>query len=153
MRRYIVTVALQPDGQVFAFPYSTTANGLDIIDGLPEVADSIEDAIAVGNIAITALNRSKERPLPAVNMKETDVTAGFLAWVGKRTWVDYMKGVKSLSLYARAENEVGDVWVTPDQNKGRRGATPLVDLEVTTQIESPEQFGTVIQEAMAKAIA
>lgn len=153
MRRHIVSIDLQPDGRVFAFPSSTTANGLDIIDGLPEVASSIENPTELGRIALTALNRSNTRQLPAVNMNETDVTAEFLRWAGKKSWVDYVRGVKSVSLYARAEVELADVIVTPEQNKGRRGMVPISEAKTTVTIESPTQFGEAIQEALAKAIA
>ncbi|MCI1018871.1 hypothetical protein HWD99_09560 [Microbacterium sp. C5A9] len=150
-----MSVELQRDGRVFIQPYSKTWEGASIGDGLPSVIASMTDAQVLGSSIVAALHASNRRPLPNRNLRVDPPDREFLEWLGLRTYGQYMKGVRTLSVRAAYDNDdIAEVMITPERNGGPRGGfTPLSDERRTVMFESPEQLGRAVQEAMKRATA
>lgn len=154
MREHIVSVDWLKDGRVLVQPYSCTANGFDIGDGLPHVLRGSSDAAELGQIVLQALGESNRRPLPARDLRADPPDRELLAWMGLKTAGQYMKGVREVSLYAVYDSEITTVRIAPQRNGGPRGAfTDIKEERVILDYESPEQLGRAVQEAMTKATA
>lgn len=152
MTEHFVRVSLLPDGRVFIQPYSFTENGFRIGDGLPMVLPDLANSDRLGAALTEALNASNQRALPARDLRADPPDREFLAWLGVRTYSQYMRGVRSVSLRAIYDQVVADVTITPSRNAGPGGGfTAIADEQISVMYESPEQLGRAVQEAMAKA--
>lgn len=152
MKKHSVSVELQRAGRVFVQPYTQTLEGASIADGLPTVIASIEDAEVLGAAVVHALGVSNRRPLPPRDLRVDPPGREFLEWLGLRSYVQYAKGVRTVSVRATYSDRIGEVVLTPERNEGRRGGfTPIVEDRSTLSFESPEQLGRAVQEAMARA--
>lgn len=155
MRDHSVSVELQRDGRVFVQPYSKTSEGASIGDGLPAVIASMTDAHVLGSSIVAALHASNRRPLPNRNLRVDPPDREFLEWRGLRTYGQYMRGVRTLSVRAAYDDDdLAEVTITPERNGGSRGGfTPMSEERRSVTFESPEQLGRAVHEAMTKAIA
>lgn len=155
MRDHSVSVELQRDGRVFVQPYSKTFEGANIADGLPAVIASMTDAQVLGSSIVTALHASNRRPLPNRNLRVDPPDRELLEWLGLRTYGQYMRGVRTLSVRASYDDtDIAEVTVTPKRNEGPRGGfTPILERRFSIMYENPEQLGRAVQEAMKKARA
>ena len=148
----LVSVEWQKDGRVFFRPYSLTENGLRRADGLPEVLDSLDDAAATGNALSRALARSNARVLPSVNPRTDTTPSPFLEWVGKRTWGEYMRGVRAIKVATVHGDPPNTVELIADQNKGGRGGfIPIMSTETLITFEDVEKLGRAVYESLAQA--
>ncbi len=69
MREHSLQVSVQRDGRVFVHPYSLTQSGFRIMDGLPDVVESLENAEILGEALVAALHASNRRSLPDRNLR------------------------------------------------------------------------------------
>jgi hypothetical protein len=155
MRDRSVSVELQKNGRVFVQPYSKTFEGASIGDGLPAVIASMTDAQVLGSSIVAGLHASNRRPLPNRNLRVDPPDRELLEWLGLRTYGQYMRGVRTLSVRATYDNtDIAEVTITPERNEGPRGGfTPILEERFSIDFESPEQLGRAVQEAMKKARA
>ena len=150
-----MSVELQKDGRVFVQPYSKTFEGANIADGLPAVIASMTDAQVLGSSIVAALHASNRRPLPNRNLRVDPPDRELLEWLGLRTYGQYMRGVRTLSVRASYDDtDIAEVTVTPKRNGGpRTGFTEIGEERVLLHYESPAQLGRAVLEAMKKATA
>lgn len=152
MKKRLVEVEMQRDGRIFVHSLSTTPDGVHVFNGLPRVVGPETDAEEFGVILADALNDSNRRPLPERDLFLNPPDREFLDWLGVSTFGRYMRGVRSVGLFARYDNVLESVYVTPRRNEGNRGGfTPIMEERVLLDYESPEQLGRAVQEAMKKA--
>jgi len=138
---------------VFVHPYSLTVSGFSIMDGLPNVLKSHEEARILGDAVVAALHASNRAPLPDRDLRVDPPDREFLAWLGLRSYGQYMRKVRDVGVLAFFDDQIGEVELTPSRNEGSRGGfTPLSDERRTVMFESPDQLGRAVQEAMKKAI-
>lgn len=124
------------------------------MDGLPEVLARIDDAEMLGQSVVSALHASNRRPLPDRNLRTDPPDREFLAWLGLRSFGQYMRGVRNVSVRAFFTDEIGEVSFTPSRNGGPRGGfTPMVEEQFSVAFKDPAQLGRAVQEAMKKAVA
>lgn len=77
----------------------------------------------------------------------------FLEWVGKRTWGEYMRGVRAIKVATVHGDPPNTVELIADQNKGGRGGfIPIMSTETLITFEDLEQLGRAVQESMSQAI-
>ena len=149
----VVSVDLQKDGRVLFQPSSRTETGQSIFDGLPEVLESFDDPVAVGQALQAALDRSNARVLPRINHRTTDAAAEFLEFLGVKTWGAYMRGVRCVKVLTKYGEPEGTVSILPYQNMGARGGfVPIDGTRVELAYTTSEELGRAVQEAMTKAI-
>lgn len=154
MKEHLVTVHLQRDGRVFVQPYSEMTGLADIADGLPAVINSMDDPELLGAVVVEALRASNRRPLPYRNLRVDPPDREFLAWLGVKTYGRYMRGVRSLTVFAAFDEMITDVLLAPKRNDGPRGGfSPISEERFSIMFESPVQLGRAVQAAMAKATA
>ena len=122
-----VHVELQADGRVFVETQSLTEDELYTSDGLPDVVDSIENAVELGVAVEAALARSCERVLPALDLDDPDRLKPFLAWACKKSWSDYTRGVRMVVIGLMSNAPVQTVRMLAMQNKGPRGGFVFVE--------------------------
>ncbi|WP_312171059.1 hypothetical protein [Microbacterium sp.] len=138
---------------MFVHPYSLTVSGFSIMDGLPNVLKSHEEARILGDAVVAALHASNRAPLPDRDLRVDPPDREFLAWLGLRSYGQYMRKVRDVGVLAFFDDQIGEVELTPSRNEGSRGGfTPLSDERRTVMFESPDQLGRAVQEAMKKAI-
>jgi hypothetical protein len=124
------------------------------MDGLPEVLARIDDAEMLGRTVVGALHASNRRPLPDRNLRNDPPDREFLAWLGLRSFAQYMRGVRNVSVRAFFDDEIGEVSLSPSRNEGPRGGfTPILEECFSVAFESTEHLGRAVQEAMKKATA
>ncbi len=123
------------------------------MDGLPNVLKSHEEARILGDAVVAALHASNRAPLPDRDLRVDPPDREFLAWLGLRSYGQYMRKVRDVGVLAFFDDQIGEVELTPSRNEGSRGGfTPLSDERRTVMFESPDQLGRAVQEAMKKAI-
>lgn len=99
-----------------------------------------------------ALKLSNIRPLPSRNLRTDPPSAEFLSWLGLKTYAQYARGVRRISVDASFHDVIELLRLTPEHNGGARsGFTPISEHRLTMHYESPEQLGRAVQEAMKKA--
>lgn len=123
MTEHFVRVSLLPDGRVFVQPYSFTENGFRIGDRLPTVLPELANSERLGAALSEALNMSNRRPLPARDLRADPPDREFLAWLGVRTYAQYMRGVRSVSLRAVYDQVVADIAITCPETPGPEEAS------------------------------
>jgi hypothetical protein len=137
---------------VFVHPYSLTESGFRIMDGLPDVVESLEDAEVLGEALVAALYASNRRSLPDRNLRTDPPDREFLAWLGVRSYGQYMSRVRDVGVLAFFDDQIGEVELTPSRNEGSRGGfTPILEERFSITFESAEQLGRAVQEAMKRA--
>jgi hypothetical protein len=154
VRGHSVHVSVQRDGRVFVHPYSLTVSGFSIMDGLPNVLKSQEEARILGDAVVAALHASNRAPLPDRDLRVDPPDREFLAWLGLRSYGQYMRKVRDVGVFAFFDGQIEEVSLTPFRNEGSRGGfTPILEERFSITFESPEQLGRAVQEAMKKAVA
>jgi hypothetical protein len=152
VREHSLQVSVQRDGRVFVHPYSLTQSGFRIMDGLPDVVESLENAEILGEALVAALHASNRRSLPDRNLRTDPPDREFLAWLGLRSYGQYMRKVRDVSVLAFFDDHIGEVELTPSRNEGPRGGfTPMIEERFSVAFENPAQLGRAVQEAMSKA--
>lgn len=124
------------------------------MDGLPEVLARIDDAEMLGQTVVGALHASNRRPLPDRDLRNDPPDREFMAWLGLRSFGQYMRGVRNVSVRVFFDDQIGEVSLTPSRNEGPRGGfTPMTEERFSIMYENPAQLGRAVQEAMKKARA
>lgn len=122
------------------------------MDGLPDVLARVDDAELLGQSVVGALHTSNRRPLPDRNLRADPPDREFLTWLGLRSFGQYMRGVRNVSVRAFFDDQIGEVSFTPSRNEGPRGGfTPMIEEHFSVAFENPAQLGRAVQEAMRKA--
>lgn len=145
--RGLVELDLQRDGRVFVQPFSVTVDGPWILNGLPVVLASVEDVGGLGNAVLRALDASYNTVLPARNLRADPPDREFLEWLGVRSYAQYAKGVRAVTVHGFFEGDV-HILVTPQSNGGgRAGFEPIVAHRVRLDDWSAQPVGTAVQAA------
>jgi hypothetical protein len=155
MNPHNVHVILRPDGRIFIEVYSQPHSGAWVIDGLPVVLQSVDDAKALGQAVLDALERSTYDVIPAPDHRNNPMVKELLAWAGVRTWKAYTKGSKSVGLYSRYSiAPPATVNITPEQRDSDGGYTPIMEEHrVDVAFAGAEDLGVLVQEALKVARA
>ncbi|WP_029146347.1 hypothetical protein [Microbacterium luticocti] len=149
----LVSVELQKDSRIFIVTYSRTTDGHRLIDGVPIVVPTADDATALGEAVVNGLLRSTTGVLPPRDTSVSPPDAEFLRWAGVETYAKYAKGVRTVEVWADGDGELEDIEITPEGNQGARGGfVPLGDPESIT-FNGPTQLGEAVQRALALATA
>lgn len=115
------------------------------------------NAQVLGSSIVAALHASNRRPLPNRNLRVDPPDRELLEWLGLRTYGQYMRGVRTLSVkasYVNTDIAEAEVAITPERNECPRGGfTPILEERFSITYENPEQLGRAVQEAMEKATA
>ncbi len=153
--RGLVNIDLQRDGRVFICPYSASVDGPWLANGLPKVLDSLDDVAAVGSAVLEAMQLSRNTVLPARDLRNDPPDREFLAWVGKRSYAAYAKGVRAAEVngfYDEGGATLDHLIVTPMSNGGpRSGFEPIIEHDQELTDLSPEVIGEALQRAMPLA--
>lgn len=134
------------NGEYLVSTYSTTADGFDVMEGLPARLPGTALAGELGQAVIDALVRSREDiPTPG---DLRNVTHPLLDMIGVRDYTSYARGVRQVSVI-EDENRIT---VTPTHNGGRSaGFTPKAEQAVEVLYRSPGRVGEAVVEALEHA--
>lgn len=150
-RCHSVNVLVKPNGRVSIDVLSYTDNGFEIPDGPPLTLDSLDDAQRLGEAILAGLALSNRAFLPERNLRTEPIGGELLEWRRVKTWAQYVRHVRSVSVRAEYDAVVEAVRITPERNEGRTRFTPVPGGAVTITYESPAQLGRAVQEAMDRA--
>lgn len=155
MNPHTVAVMLRPDGRVFVEVYSQPHTGASILDGLPAVLESADDAKALGKAVLDGLERSTFDLHSADELMNRPPMDEFLKWAGARNWKAYTKGSKSVTVFSRYSfAPPATVNITPQKRDSGGGFSPLSEeRRVGVSFAGAEELGRLLQEALKLARA
>ncbi|MFD5599344.1 hypothetical protein ACFWHR_04735 [Leucobacter sp. NPDC058333] len=138
---------------MFIEVYSQPHDGPETLDGLPIVLQSAEDAKALGQAVLDALERSTFEVISAPDPRNNPMLKKLLTWAGVRNWASYAKGSKSVGVFSRySVAPPATINITPEKWDSDGGFSPIME---ERQVEVPfvgvEELGALLQDAMKLA--
>jgi hypothetical protein len=136
-----VNVDLRAD-EYFVSTYSRTVPGFWVLDGCPVRLPGTASPGELGTVVRAALDRSRH----------ADSARALLDMAGVKDYGTYMKGTRSVDVYADHVEDGESVEVTPQRNEGpREGFAPMTDHTARFTYDSPGQIGVEVINAFDKA--
>lgn len=146
----LVNVDLR-EGEYIISTYSRVSRGPWVLDGTPTRVPYGAAADEVGAQVHTALGKSREGLEPLT--RDSKPAQPLLDLLGLPNYSSYLKGTKSVEVYAEATDAGQNIEVTPQRNEGpREGFAPIEEEVRGFTYESPAQLGSEVINAFDKAL-
>jgi hypothetical protein len=148
LTKHSADVDLRPNGEYFISTYSYDGF-LEVLDGPPVVLAPEATPEEIGAETVAALLRSGTIVSP-LNTGGTPPDHDLLARAGAKTYGAYMKGTKSVGVFADFDGTTPDeIKLTPYENKGpRTGYVSIRDKVVTAAYSTDETLGNLLKTAL-----
>jgi hypothetical protein len=132
-------------GSLVISSYSKTVAGFETMNGWFVAIDSDSDDAVVGEAVFNALGRS-ERVVPTPPV-DSNPLAPLLKSLGVSSWRQYVKGVRSVSVYRDDKIEI-----VPCENRGsKEGFVEITDDAVKLSEPTAAELGQAVRDALALA--
>ncbi|TPW72321.1 hypothetical protein [Schumannella sp. 10F1B-5-1] len=142
MKRQLASVDRRPDGEYVVMTESR-AGGPWVLDGPITRLPAGSGAEALGAAVIAAMHRSRD-DLPPLTRDSTPAKP-LLDEFGFDDYAQYIRGLRSVSVFIVTEGTPGLIKVTPEQNGGTAaGMTPLLEHRVEFMLDDAAQVGTAV---------